>query len=112
MRNSVGMDSALVPTRVGIGHGQMEGAGAWRAYAAFYEWWIDVLVATTIIESGLDVPNANTIFTHNANNFDSLICIRCAVAGRSKKKAFCYFTPPLSYDWLMMRGKDFGFGTV
>ena len=58
----------------------------------------DVLVATTIIESGLDVPNANTIFINNANNFglSDLPQMRGRV-GRSNKKAFCYFiTPPYS----------------
>jgi len=57
-----------------------------------------VLVATTIIESGLDVPNANTIFINNANNFglSDLHQMRGRV-GRSNKKAFCYFiTPPYS----------------
>jgi len=55
-------------------------------------------VATTIIESGLDVPNANTIFINNANNFglSDLHQMRGRV-GRSNKKAFCYFiTPPYS----------------
>jgi len=58
----------------------------------------DVLVSTTIVESGLDVTNANTIFIHNANNFglSDLHQMRGRV-GRSNKKAFCYFiTPP--YD--------------
>jgi transcription-repair coupling factor (superfamily II helicase) len=56
----------------------------------------DVLVSTTIVESGLDVTNANTIFIHNANNFglSDLHQMRGRV-GRSNKKAFCYFiTPP------------------
>ena len=63
---------------------------------AFIEGEFDVLVATTIIESGLDVPNANTIFINNANNFglSDLHQMRGRV-GRSNKKAFCYFiTPP------------------
>jgi transcription-repair coupling factor (superfamily II helicase) len=58
----------------------------------------DVLVSTTIVESGLDVPNANTIFINNANNFglSDLHQMRGRV-GRSNKKAFCYFiTPPYS----------------
>src|SRR5699024_8109060 len=58
----------------------------------------DVLVSTTIIENGLDVPNANTIFINNANNFglSDLHQMRGRV-GRSNKKAFCYFiTPPYS----------------
>ena len=56
----------------------------------------DVLVSTTIVESGLDVTNANTIFINNANNFglSDLHQMRGRV-GRSNKKAFCYFiTPP------------------
>ena len=58
----------------------------------------DVLVSTTIVESGLDVSNANTIFINNANNFglSDLHQMRGRV-GRSNKKAFCYFiTPPYS----------------
>jgi transcription-repair coupling factor (superfamily II helicase) len=58
----------------------------------------DVLVSTTIVESGLDVSNANTIFINNANNFglSDLHQMRGRV-GRSNKKAFCYFiTPPVS----------------
>ena len=58
----------------------------------------DILIATTIIENGLDVPNANTIFINNAQNFglSDLHQMRGRV-GRSNKKAFCYFiTPPLS----------------
>ena len=65
---------------------------------AFMNGEFDVLVATTIIESGLDVPNANTIFINNANNFglSDLHQMRGRV-GRSNKKAFCYFiTPPYS----------------
>ena len=63
---------------------------------AFMNGEFDVLVSTTIIESGLDVSNANTIFINNANNFglSDLHQMRGRV-GRSNKKAFCYFiTPP------------------
>ena len=63
---------------------------------AFMGGEFDVLVSTTIIESGLDVSNANTIFINNANNFglSDLHQMRGRV-GRSNKKAFCYFiTPP------------------
>lgn len=63
----------------------------------FMDGMYDVMVATTIVESGLDVPNANTIFIHNANNFglSDLHQMRGRV-GRSNKKAFCYFiTPPM-----------------
>lgn len=61
----------------------------------FMEGEFDVLVSTTIIESGLDVPNANTIFINNANNFglSDLHQMRGRV-GRSNKKAFCYFITP------------------
>jgi transcription-repair coupling factor (superfamily II helicase) len=65
---------------------------------AFMNGEFDVLVSTTIIESGLDVPNANTIFINNANNFglSDLHQMRGRV-GRSNEKAFCYFiTPPYS----------------
>jgi transcription-repair coupling factor (superfamily II helicase) len=81
--------------RVGIGHGQMEGKKLEELMLAFMNGEFDVLVATTIIESGLDVPNANTIFINNANNFglSDLHQMRGRV-GRSNKKAFCYFICP------------------
>jgi transcription-repair coupling factor (superfamily II helicase) len=89
----------LVPdARVGIGHGQMEGNKLEELMLGFMNGDFDVLVATTIIESGLDVPNANTIFINNANNFglSDLHQMRGRV-GRSNKKAFCYFIcPPYS----------------
>jgi transcription-repair coupling factor (superfamily II helicase) len=89
----------LVPNaKVGIGHGQMDGKKLEELMLAFIEGEFDVLVATTIIESGLDVPNANTIFINNANNFglSDLHQMRGRV-GRSNKKAFCYYiTPPES----------------
>jgi transcription-repair coupling factor (superfamily II helicase) len=63
------MIQRLVPNaRVGIGR-QMEGRKLEELMLAFMNGEFDVLVATTIIESGLDVPNANTIFINNANNF-------------------------------------------
>ena len=94
-----GMIQRLVPdAKIGIGHGQMEGKKLERVMLAFMNGEFDVLVSTTIIESGLDVPNANTIFINNANNFglSDLHQMRGRV-GRSNKKAFCYFiTPPYS----------------
>ncbi|HEX8269369.1 MAG TPA: transcription-repair coupling factor [Flavobacterium sp.] len=94
-----GMIQRLVPNaRVGIGHGQMDGKKLEELMLAFMNGEFDVLVATTIIESGLDVPNANTIFINNANNFglSDLHQMRGRV-GRSNKKAFCYFIcPPYS----------------
>ena len=89
----------LVPdARIRIGHGQMDGKKLEKNLLEFMEGKYDILVATTIIENGLDVPNANTIFINNANNFglSDLHQMRGRV-GRSNKKAFCYFiTPPLS----------------
>ena len=99
IKEVAGMIQRLVPdAKVGIGHGQMDGKKLEELMLAFIEGEFDVLVATTIIESGLDVPNANTIFINNANNFglSDLHQMRGRV-GRSNKKAFCYFiTPPES----------------
>lgn len=91
-----GMIQRLVPgAKVAIGHGQMDGKKLEEVMLSFMEGDFDVLVATTIIESGLDVPNANTIFINNANNFglSDLHQMRGRV-GRSNKKAFCYFIAP------------------
>ena len=89
----------LIPdARIAIGHGQMEGNRLEKALIDFMEGQSDILIATTIIENGLDVPNANTIFINNANSFglSDLHQMRGRV-GRSNKKAFCYFiTPPMS----------------
>ena len=84
--------------RVAIGHGQMAGRELENVMLKFVEGAFDVLVATTIIESGLDIPNANTIIINNAHNFglSDLHQMRGRV-GRTNKKAFCYLiTPPLS----------------
>src|SRR5690606_14484546 len=65
-----GMIQRLVPdAKIAIGHGQMDGKKMEEIMLAFMNGAFDVLVSTTIIESGLDVPNANTIFINNANNF-------------------------------------------
>ncbi|KQC30316.1 transcription-repair coupling factor [Flagellimonas eckloniae] len=97
IKEVAGMIQRLVPdAKVGIGHGQMEGKKLEQLMLAFMNGEFDVLVSTTIVESGLDVTNANTIFIHNANNFglSDLHQMRGRV-GRSNKKAFCFFiTPP------------------
>ena len=97
IKEVAGLLQRLVPdAKIGIGHGQMEGKKLESLMLAFMNNEFDVLVSTTIIESGLDVPNANTIFINNANNFglSDLHQMRGRV-GRSNKKAFCYFiTPP------------------
>ncbi len=81
-----------------VGHGQMEGPKLEKVMLGFINGEYDVLVATTIIESGLDIPNANTIIINHAHNFglSDLHQLRGRV-GRSNKKAFCYLlAPPLS----------------
>ncbi|WP_435414277.1 transcription-repair coupling factor [Polaribacter aestuariivivens] len=97
IKEVAGLLQRLVPSaKIGIGHGQMEGKKLEQLMLGFMDNEFDVLVSTTIIESGLDVPNANTIFINNANNFglSDLHQMRGRV-GRSNKKAFCYFiTPP------------------
>jgi transcription-repair coupling factor (superfamily II helicase) len=79
-----------------VGHGQMEGHKLEKVMLGFINGEYDVLVATTIIESGLDIPNANTIIINHAENYglSDLHQLRGRV-GRSNKKAFCYLiTPP------------------
>ncbi|MGB1312481.1 MAG: transcription-repair coupling factor [Bizionia paragorgiae] len=96
IKEVAGMIQRLVPdAKIGIGHGQMEGKKLENLMLSFINGEFDVLVSTTIIESGLDVPNANTIFINNANNFglSDLHQMRGRV-GRSNKKAFCYFITP------------------
>jgi len=99
IKEIAGMIQRLVPdARIGIGHGQLQGTQLEKTLLGFMEGVYDILIATTIIENGLDVPNANTLFIHNAQNFglSDLHQMRGRV-GRSNKKAFCYFlTPPLS----------------
>src|SRR5690606_34870781 len=70
IKEVAGMMQRLVPdAKVGIGHGQMEGKKLEELMLRFMDGHFDVLVSTTIVESGLDVSNANTIFINNANNF-------------------------------------------
>jgi len=89
----------IVPeARTIVGHGQMDGEKLEKLMMDFINGEFDVLIATTIIESGLDIPNANTIIINHAENFglSDLHQLRGRV-GRSNKKAFCYLlAPPLS----------------
>jgi len=81
-----------------VGHGQMKGTELEKVMFDFINHEYDVLIATTIIESGVDIPNANTIIINNAQNFglSDLHQLRGRV-GRSDKKAFCYLiAPPLT----------------
>jgi len=99
IREVAGVISRVCPdVRVCIGHGQLEPTKLEDIMMRFIEGEYDVLVATTIIESGLDIPNANTIIINNAHNFglSDLHQMRGRV-GRSNKKAFCYLLcPPLA----------------
>ncbi|MCB0496691.1 MAG: transcription-repair coupling factor [Cyclobacteriaceae bacterium] len=86
----------LVPdARIGVAHGQMEGHKLEKVMMRFIEGEYDVLVSTNIIESGLDIPNANTIIINQAHMFglSDLHQMRGRV-GRSNKKAFCYLLSP------------------
>ncbi len=100
IKEVAGMLQRLLPdARIGIGHGQMDGKAMEELLIGFMEGHYDVLVSTTIIENGLDVPNANTILIHNAHNFGlaDLHQMRGRV-GRSNRQAFCYLlAPPLSH---------------
>jgi len=82
--------------KVAVAHGQMDGKQLEEIMVAFVDGFYDVLVSTSIIESGLDISNANTMIVNAAHNFglSDLYQMRGRV-GRSNKKAFCYlFTPP------------------
>ena len=89
----------LVPdARIGVAHGQMEGPKLEKIMMRFMEGELDILISTNIIESGLDIPNANTIIINHAHMFgmSDLHQMRGRV-GRSNKKAFCFLlTPPMS----------------
>lgn len=99
IKEVAGMIQRLVPdAKIGIGHGQMEGKKLEQIMLNFINGEFDVLVATSIIENGLDVPNANTIIINDAHHvgLSDLHQMRGRV-GRSNKKAFCkLITPPLS----------------
>ncbi|SDD89191.1 transcription-repair coupling factor [Riemerella columbipharyngis] len=101
LKDIAGMIQRLVPdARVITGHGQMDGKQLEENVLDFMEGKYDVLVSTTIVESGVDVPNANTIFINDAQRFGmaDLHQMRGRV-GRSNRKAFCYLiTPP--YDMM------------
>lgn len=94
-----GMIQRLCPdARIAIGHGQLPGDKLEEVMLGFVDGEYDVLVATTIIESGLDISNANTIIINQAHMFglSDLHQMRGRV-GRSNKKAFCYLlTTPIS----------------
>ena len=91
-----GLVQRLVPdARVAMAHGRMEGKEAEETLMQFLEGEVDVLVATSIVENGLDIPNANTMIINNAHQFglSDLHQMRGRV-GRSNRKAFCYLLIP------------------
>ncbi|HEX5002181.1 MAG TPA: transcription-repair coupling factor, partial [Bacteroidia bacterium] len=94
-----GMIKKLCPdVKIGVGHGQMDGPPLEKVLVDFIEGETDVLVSTTIVESGIDISNANTMIINQAHHFglSDLHQMRGRV-GRSNKKAFCYLlAPPLS----------------
>jgi transcription-repair coupling factor (superfamily II helicase) len=100
IREVSGMIQRLCPgVRVGIGHGQMDGKQLEKIMMDFIQGEYDVLLATTIIESGIDISNANTMIINNAQNFglSDLHQLRGRV-GRSNKKAFCYLIAPKYHE--------------
>jgi len=96
IQDIAGMVQRLVPDcNIRIAHGQMNGEELEEVMLGFIEGEFDVLISTAIVESGLDVPNANTIIINQAQNFglSDLHQLRGRV-GRSNKKAFCYLIAP------------------
>ncbi len=89
------LNRLLPDIRTIVAHGQMEGNKLEQIMLDFIDGAYDVLISTTIIESGLDIPNANTIIINNAHQFglSELHQLRGRV-GRSNKKAFCYLVAP------------------
>lgn len=85
----------LPKARIGIGHGQMEEHQLEKTMVSFFNKEIDVLLCTTIIESGMDIPNANTMFIDNAHQLglSQLYQLRGRV-GRGKERAYCYLIVP------------------
>jgi transcription-repair coupling factor (superfamily II helicase) len=86
----------LVPeARIGIGHGQMEEGALEKVMVDFVDGKFDILVCTTIIESGLDIPRANTMIVNHAERFGlaQLYQLRGRI-GRSRERAFCYLIIP------------------
>jgi len=95
---SVMVQRAVPGVKVAVAHGQMEGHKLEKVMMEFIEGEYDVLITTTIIESGLDISNVNTIIINDAHHYglSDLHQLRGRV-GRSNKKAFCYLlAPPMS----------------
>ncbi|GAA0541877.1 transcription-repair coupling factor (superfamily II helicase) [Rhizomicrobium palustre] len=84
--------------KAAVAHGQMAATALEEIMTAFYDRKIDVLISTNIVESGLDVPNANTMIVHRADMFglSQLYQIRGRI-GRSKQRAYAYLTTPADH---------------
>jgi transcription-repair coupling factor (superfamily II helicase) len=91
------LDKEMPETKVAIAHGQMAAGQLEDVMTAFYEGKFDILLSTTIIESGLDIPTANTLIVHRADMFGlaQLYQLRGRV-GRSKTRAYALFTMPVN----------------
>ncbi|KRE11164.1 transcription-repair coupling factor [Bosea sp. Root381] len=89
------LDKQVPEAKVGIAHGQMAAGQLEDVMTAFYEGQYDILLSTTIVESGLDIPTANTLIVHRADMFGlaQLYQLRGRV-GRSKVRAYALFTMP------------------
>ncbi|MEE2954397.1 MAG: transcription-repair coupling factor [Bacteroidota bacterium] len=100
IKEVAGFVQRLCPdAKIKTGHGKMEGRDLEYLMLEFMEGEFDVLISTTIIENGLDIPNANTIIINNAQNFglSDLHQMRGRV-GRSNKQAFCYLIAPPTHE--------------
>ncbi|MBO6674601.1 MAG: transcription-repair coupling factor [Rhizobiales bacterium] len=91
------LEESVPEVKVGIGHGQMSASMLEEVMEGFYDGKFDVLLSTTIVESGLDIPSANTLIVHRADMFGlgQLYQLRGRV-GRSKTRAYALFTVPAS----------------
>ncbi|MCA0401520.1 MAG: transcription-repair coupling factor [Proteobacteria bacterium] len=91
------LDKNVPEVRVGIGHGQMAASDLEQVMGDFYDGKFDVLLSTTIVESGLDIPTANTLIIHRADMFGlaQLYQLRGRV-GRAKTRAYALFTLPVN----------------
>ncbi|WP_051631082.1 transcription-repair coupling factor [Afifella pfennigii] len=89
------LDANLPEAKVAVAHGQMPASELDQVMNAFYDGQYDVLLSTTIVESGLDIPTANTLIVHRADMFGlaQLYQLRGRI-GRSKNRAYAYFTVP------------------
>jgi transcription-repair coupling factor (superfamily II helicase) len=91
------LDKEVPEAKVAVAHGQMAAGQLEDVMTAFYEGKFDILLSTTIIESGLDIPTANTLIVHRADMFglSQLYQLRGRV-GRSKTRAYALFTVPVN----------------